>query len=130
MERPSPTIEEQINSEDTTKIIVQSLAKLDSIALGVSIGAVSGIAVFLATNLLLIKGGDQIGPNLALLGQYFVGYEVTVAGSFIGLFYGFLAGFMTGWLIAFLRNSLVTGYIVLLKLKGSVSAVNDFIDNP
>lgn len=119
-----------VDSGTTEELIVQSLAKLDKIALGVSVGTLFGLVIFLATNILVFKGGDQIGPNLALLSQYFIGYEVTAAGSLIGLFYGFVSGFILGWLSAFLRNSVVAFYLHLLKIKSSMSAVNDFIDNP
>jgi hypothetical protein len=114
----------------TDKLIIQSLAKLDNSALGIAIGSVFGTLIFLATNILLIKGGDNIGPNLSLLSHYFVGFEVTFTGSLIGLFYGFATGFILGWLIAFLRNLVFTIYLHVLKLKGSLSAANDFIDNP
>jgi hypothetical protein len=119
-----------VNLDPTDKLIVQSLAKLDGLALGVALGSVFGLVIFVATNLLIIKGGDVIGPNLILLNQYFIGYEVSFAGSLIGLIYGFATGFILGWLIAFLRNFIVNVYLHIQKLKGSMSAVNDYIDNP
>lgn len=112
------------------KLIIQSLAKLDQTALGVAIGTLFGIAVFLATNILVLKGGDPIGPTLSLLGQYFIGYKVTFAGSLIGLVYGFVVGFILGWLAAFLRNLTITIYLHIARIKANMSAVNDFIDNP
>jgi tetrahydromethanopterin S-methyltransferase subunit B len=123
-------IQTNFNSHTTDELIVQSLAKLDSFALGVSVGTLCGLIIFLVTNLLILKGGAPLGPNLALLGQYFIGYEVTVAGSFVGVFYGFISGFILGWLIAFLRNTVITVYEHFLKLKGNLFAVNDFIDHP
>lgn len=117
-------------SNSTDQLIIQSLAKLDAIALGIALGILSGLLVFIATVFLIIKGGDQIGPNLALLGQYFIGYEVTVPGSFIGLLYGMLFGFLGGWLIAKLRNVFVSAYVTVFRLKRNMSAVNDFLDNP
>ena len=118
------------SADNTEKLIIQSLAKLDVVALGVAVGCACGLIILLATNFLIYKGGDEIGPNLALLSHYFIGYEVTVRGSFVGLIYGFIFGFVTGSLIAFLRNVIVTVYMNLIKFKGSVSAFNDFIDNP
>lgn len=112
------------------QLIVESLAKIDGVALGISLGLLFGLIIFAATNILVLKGGDVVGPNLALLEQYFVGYDVTVSGSVIGLIYGFLSGFVVGWLIAGLRNFAVSAYIHFLKVKGSMSAVNDYIDNP
>jgi membrane protease YdiL (CAAX protease family) len=118
------------NSDATKELIVQSLAKLDGKALGISIGLLFGLMIFLATNFLLYKGGDVIGPNLALLGQFFIGYEVSFGGSLVGMIYGLIAGFIIGWLIAIVRNFVVTIYMHVLKLKGSMSAVNDYLDNP
>ena len=120
----------EIISDPTEKLIVQSLARLDGVALGVALGTLFGLIIFLATNILILKGGNEIGPNLALLSQYFIGYEVTFGGSLIGLAYGFLAGFVFGWLIAFLRNIIVAIYLHLLKIKRNISAVNEYIDNP
>src|SRR5687767_3037084 len=92
------------------KVIFEAFAKLDRTALGLAVGTLSGLLVFLATIILIIKGGSVIGPNLVLLGQFFFGYTVTVPGAFIGLIYGFVVGFVVGWLIALLRNSLVVAY--------------------
>jgi hypothetical protein len=119
-----------VTSSAADELIVKTLAKLDSIALGISVGTLFALIIFLATNILIFKGGEVIGPNLALLSQFFIGYKVTFAGSLIGLLYGFVSGFILGWLIAFLRNSVVAFYLLLLKLKNRVSAVNDFIDHP
>lgn len=112
------------------EFIIQSLAKLDALAFGVSIGAVLGFGIFLATNILIWKGGDVIGPRLALLGQYFIGYEVTPIGSLIGFAWGFASGFALGWIGAGLRNFIVSIYVNIFKLRGRMTAVRDFIDNP
>jgi hypothetical protein len=116
--------------DPTERIIVQSLAKLDGTALGIALGILGGLVIFVATNFLVYKGGDIVGPNLSLLAQFFPGFEVSILGSFIGFFYGMITGFVVGWLIAFLRNITVTLYIHIVKLKSSMSAVNDYIDNP
>lgn len=114
----------------TDEIIIQSLAKLDVIALGISVGIIFGLIIFLATNILVLKGGENIGQNLSLLNNYFIGYEVTPIGSISGFFWGFASGFVIGSMIAFLRNFIVTAYVFLLRLKGNLTAVNDYIDNP
>jgi hypothetical protein len=120
----------EILQDPSERIIVQSLAKLDGTALGVALGLLGGLLIFAATNFLVFKGGEVIGPNLGLLAQFFPGYEVSIAGSLIGGFYGLISGFVVGWLIAFLRNTAVAIYIHILKLKSSMSAVGDYIDNP
>ena len=121
---------EQHRTDLTEELIVQSLAKLDGKALGIALGLLLGLGIFAATNFLIIKGGHVVGPNLALLSQFFIGYEITFSGSLIGMIYGLMAGFVIGWLIAVIRNFVVTIYIHVFKLKGSMSAVNDYLDNP
>lgn len=111
-------------------VIIKALAKLDGIALGVAVGLLLGLVIFLATVVLVVKGGDVVGPNLGLLSNYFIGYEVTLAGSLIGAVYGFGLGFVLGGLIAFLRNTVISIYLHLVKLRTSVDAVNDFLDHP
>ena len=49
----------------------------------------------------------MVGPHLALLGQFFIGYRVTFAGSLIGFGYGFVLGFAIGWITAWLYNLLL-----------------------
>lgn len=115
---------------EADRLLIQSLAKLDALALGLAVGALGGLAIFAATNFLIFKGGESVGQNLWLLSQYFVGYEISLRGSFIGFVYGFLLGFTLGALVALLRNSAVAIYLNLLKLKSAVSAASDFIDNP
>lgn len=130
MKNLQDTTSGSFTSDPTEALIVQSLAKLDGKALGIAIGLLFGTAVFFATNFLIFKGGDEIGPNLALLGQFFIGYEVSFSGSLVGMIYGVISGFVIGWLIAALRNLTLTIYMFVLRLKGSMSAVNDYIDNP
>ena len=110
------------------RAIIEAFARLDRTALGLAVGTLCGLAVFLATIILLIKGGEVVGPNLALLGQFFYGYTVTVTGAFVGLVYGFIFGFIVGWLIALLRNSLVSAYLIALKTRANLSSSLDSID--
>ena len=120
----------QQKTDPTDELIVQSLAKLDGRALGIAIGLLTGFGIFAATNFLVLKGGEVIGTNLGLLSQFFIGYDVDFRGSLIGLVYGVIVGFVIGWLIAAIRNFVFTIYIHLFKLRGSISAVNDYIDKP
>ena len=111
------------------KLIIQGLAKLHKMALGIALGALFGGALFAATVFLLIKGGPHVGPNLGLLSQYFIGYSVSWAGSFVGLFYGFIFGFILGWLIALLRNLFISIYLHTIKLRTNISSASDFMDH-
>jgi hypothetical protein len=70
---------------------------------------VAGLGLFVATNWLIIKGGEVVGPHLALLGQFLPGYEVTFLGSVIGLAYGLVVGFVLGYGVSALYNHLARG---------------------
>lgn len=109
------------------ELIIQAFAKLDKTALGMAVGIICGAAIFAATLFLVFKGGARVGPNLALLGQFFIGYRVTLIGSVIGGAYGFVFGFVIGWLTAFLRNFFVATYVYTVKLKTNLLSINDFI---
>src|SRR5215467_15991242 len=90
--------------------------RIDGVALGASAGAVSGVLLALATLILVLQGGAVIGPHLALLSQFFPGYNVTARGSLLGLVYGFAAGFAVGWGFAALRNvALLLSFAVLRR---------------
>ena len=115
-------------SADSEKLIIGAFAKLDKLALGVAVGAIFGSGIFLATIFLILKGGAPVGPNLQLLGQFFVGYTVTVKGSLVGFAYGFVCGFILGWLVAFLRNILLGSYLHMVKLKAYMVSYVDFMD--
>ena len=108
--------------------ILRVFASIDKLALALSVGAVCGAAIFLATMFLILKGGPVVGPNLSLLDQYFIGYTVSVQGAFIGLGYAFFWGFIFGWLFAYLRNLFTALYIYRVKKSQELSSFRDFID--
>jgi hypothetical protein len=72
--------------------------------LGFSLGLIFGLAVFVATNWLAIKGGGQVGPRLQLLGRYFIGYRASFVGSFVGAACGFAVGTLAGVAIGWIYN--------------------------
>jgi hypothetical protein len=90
--------------DDVTQIVLTRLARLNATVQGLVFGTLLGGTIFLATNWLILKGGEPVGPHLALLGQFFIGYRVTFLGSLIGLGYGFATGFLAGYLVAMLYN--------------------------
>ncbi len=105
------------------------MARLDAVALGVAVGVVTGTGLWLATAVLLWKGGEHVGRNLALLGQYFPGYRVTWPGAWIGYGYGFVTGFLAGWLLATVRNLVVGLYLQIARAKAAASEARRFLDN-
>lgn len=88
------------------KIVVTRLLRLNGLVLGVLTGFLAGAVIFLATNWLVLKGGKVVGPHLALLGQFFLGYDVTFVGSLIGFAYAFVIGFVLVYTVARIYNSL------------------------
>jgi hypothetical protein len=124
---PSPPSEAGNVLNISDELLIKAFAKLDKTALGVAVGAVFGLGIFGVTIFLIAKGGDPVGPNLGLVGQYFVGYTVTLKGSLIGLAYGFVSGFFLGWFTAFLRNLFVAVFLHTVKLKAVISSLNDFV---
>jgi hypothetical protein len=85
-------------------VVLTRLARFNATVQGVVSGILLGGVIFIATNWLVLKGGEAIGPHLALLGQFFIGYQVTFVGSLIGFGYGFASGFFAGYLVATLYN--------------------------
>jgi hypothetical protein len=77
---------------------------LNAKAVGLALGLVCGLGIFVLTNWLVIKGGNRVGPHLSLLSQYFFGYRVTFLGSLIGFAYGFAVGTISGALISWIYN--------------------------
>ena len=71
---------------------------------GLVAGLICGFGIFLLTIILVARGGDVVGPHLSLLGQYLIGYRVTVLGSFVGFIYGFSIGYILGYLASRLYN--------------------------
>jgi hypothetical protein len=83
-----------------------ALLQLNARAWGIAMGLLLGLGLFLATIFLVVKGGETIGPHLALLGVLLPGYRVTVGGAFIGFGYMFVIGYAIGRIIGHLYNAL------------------------
>jgi hypothetical protein len=111
------------------RLVLQTFARLDKVALGTAMGCLGALVLLTATAILLLNGGDRVGPTLALLGQFFPGYSVTWRGSVVGAAYGLLAGFMLGWTIAALRNAIVGVCLRVIRLRAQLSAVQSMIDD-
>jgi hypothetical protein len=88
------------------KIILTRIMRLNALVHGMVTGVVVGLGIFLATNWLVLKGGEVVGPHLSLLGQFFIGYSVTFVGSLIGFAYGFAGGLGAGYFVASIYNRL------------------------
>jgi hypothetical protein len=75
--------------------------KLRVRALGLAVGVVWGLEIFVVTLLAVAQGS---GMTLALLEVFYYGYSVSVGGAFVGLLWGLVHGFICGALIAWTYN--------------------------
>jgi len=94
--------------------LLSAVVRLNAKMLGLILGLLFGLVIFLATNWLVIKGGpitrsgkEIVGPHLQLLSQFFIGYSVSFLGSIIGFLYGFAAGTICGTFIGWIYNWIV-----------------------
>jgi hypothetical protein len=92
------------NEKTLEQVVLTRLLRLNATVQGVVTGIVAGLGIFIATNWLVLKGGDVVGPHLSLLGNFFIGYEVSFFGSLIGFAYGFVSGFVVGYVVATIYN--------------------------
>jgi protoporphyrinogen oxidase len=110
------------------EIVEDSFARLDPVALGFSVGLVMAVGLFLATAVLLLKGGDVVGPNLALLTHYLPGFRVSWGGSMIGSLEAGGAGFLLGFAAAWLRNGAMRAHLILLRQRIERRREKQFLD--
>jgi hypothetical protein len=109
-------------------LIEEVFARLDPLALGVAVGWVNGLALLLATAILLLKGGEHVGQTLSLLGNYLPGFEVTWAGAAIGCAEVGLTGFALGYVGACLRNWAIQAYALFVLWRGQSDARRDLLE--
>lgn len=97
-------VEHLPNDEAATASLRVRVLRLDAIAQALSTGVIAALGLFIATNWLVLKGGPVVGPNLALLAQFFPGYRVTFAGSLIGAGWAFLYAGAAGYIVSRVYN--------------------------
>ena len=102
------SVEKAFQPEDQTELILErAVLRLNGNILGIVLGILAGLGLFLATTFLILKGGRDVGPHLSLLGEFFPFYSVTFIGSLVGLLYGLICGYVAGFIIAALYNLVV-----------------------
>jgi hypothetical protein len=93
--------------EDAGRRIRMRVRRVRALEFGIAAGLVAGLALFVGTNWLVLKGGPVVGPHLALLGQFFIGYRVTFLGSLIGFTWAAACGFVLAGAGGWIYNSVV-----------------------
>jgi protoporphyrinogen oxidase len=99
---PQPVV-----APDAAELLRTTFARYDPVALGCAIGALCGGGLFLATAILLLRGGPRVGENLKLLGNYLALFDVSWQGAFVGLLEAGAGGFVFGVALAFVINAVV-----------------------
>jgi len=94
----------EIASDHERELIQAALVRMRARSTALVFGMVGGAGILLATWWLVVRGGEQVGPHLSLLSNYFPGYTVTWLGGFVGFAYGALVGAIFGWTLASLYN--------------------------
>ncbi len=83
-----------------------TLLRLNARAWGIAIGLLLGFGLFIATIVLVLKGGEVVGPHLGLLSTFLPGYRVSTGGAFIGFAYLFVVGYAIGRTVGVVYNAL------------------------
>ena len=94
----------------TERELRRAVVKLNERAWGAAFALLAGFGLFLATNILVVRGGSNVGAHLGLLRNYFPGYSVTFFGSLIGFVYAFVLGYVVGRVIGWMYNRMVAGF--------------------
>lgn len=96
---------ETLNSTEQ-QTLEKVLFRMNEQGWGIAVGLLLGAGLFAATNILVLRGGAEVGPHLGLLAFYFPGYRVTFLGSLIGFVYAFVLGYGIGRTISTVYNRL------------------------
>lgn len=128
-DRLTPTLAQPVTTPITADDLIEAaFARLDAVALGSALAIVFGVTLFLATLVLLIKGGESVGPTLSLLGNYFIGYSVTWTGAITGFIWASACGFGLGYLWALCRNWGVDAFAYMIQRRAEAEARRDLLD--
>jgi tetrahydromethanopterin S-methyltransferase subunit G len=94
-------------ADETEEILERAVLRLNANILGIVLGILAGLTIFIATNFLILKGGEVVGPHLGLLRAFFPYYSVTFLGSIVGFGWGLVSGYLAGVIIASVYNLVV-----------------------
>ena len=83
-------------SPDEARAIQRQLRRFSEQGWGVAVGCLLGLGLFVATNVLVLRGGKNVGAHLGLLQVFFPGFRVTFLGSLVGFVYAFVLGYGIG----------------------------------
>jgi len=91
-------------SEQEQQTVRRAFERTSEQGWGLALGFLAALALFVATIILVVRGGENVGQHLGLLSVYLPGYSVTWPGAFVGAAYMFFLGYGAGRTIATLYN--------------------------
>ena len=98
------TASKQELTDDEQQRVRRAFQRTSEQGWGLALGFLASLALFVATVILVSKGGPDMGQHLALLSVYLPGYSVSWAGAFVGAAYMFFFGYGAGRTIATIYN--------------------------
>jgi hypothetical protein len=109
-----------VPAAETTRhrvMLSRAFARLDPLALSLAVGAVAGLGLALATAVLLLRGGEQVGLHLSRVGMFLPGYDVSWPGVVVGFFEGGALGCVLGLALATLWNGYHRMFVALVVAR-------------
>jgi hypothetical protein len=94
-------------SDQERQVIQRAFDRTSEQGWGLALGLLAAIGLFVATVVLVIRGGPAMGAHLGLLSVYLPGYSVSWTGAFVGAAYMFFLGYGAGRTIATIYNRVV-----------------------
>jgi hypothetical protein len=94
-------------SEQEQQAVRRAFERTSEQGWGLALGFLAAAGLFIATVVLVARGGETVGPHLGLLSVYLPGYSVTWPGAFVGAAYFFFLGYGAGRTIATVYNRIV-----------------------
>ena len=98
------TASKQELTEDEQLRVRRAFQRTSEQGWGLALGFLASLALFVATVILVSKGGPDMGQHLNLLSVYLPGYSVSWVGAFVGAAYMFFFGYGAGRTIATIYN--------------------------
>lgn len=103
-------VPQRVGATPIEELVQTVFARYDAVALGAAGGSVAALSTFLVTVILMLRGGDPLGPTLSLIGNYLFGYQVSWPGALLGSVEAGLIGYAAGFTIAKMINLLLGFY--------------------
>ncbi len=110
------------------KAIIRAFSRLDKFAFASAMGISGFVFMFIVTLLVNFYADHTVVQGMLLLDNYFIGYEVSIKGAFIGGCYCLFWGFIFGWLFAYIRNFSLSYVIYREKRKLEDQSLKNLLD--